>query len=127
MEFRLDELLSAVRSRPQMFHLSGSYDGYVAFLTGVDLGNAGGVLRGFTEWLSVRWGHPTSLGWPALVRRIALGVGADEELPPTQSPEEERRAVEALFRLLEEYLEQRRSPLALARMYREYAALHGEA
>jgi hypothetical protein len=124
VELPFNDLLSAVRARPQMFGLDGSYDAYVAFLTGLDLGNAGGVLRGFKEWLTVRTGRPSSLAWTALVRRIALGVGANENLPRTLGPDQEREAVDGLFRLLDEFRREcQSSPSELARMYSRYTAL----
>jgi hypothetical protein len=126
MDFRFRDLFTAVRTRPEMFGLDGTYTGFVAFLTGFDLGNAGGVLRGFPEWLSVRLGHRTSLGWSALVRRIALDVGESEDLPRELTAEQEQRAVETLFQLLDEFLEERQSPRKFAQMYRKYNAIQGD-
>ncbi|WP_306321772.1 MULTISPECIES: hypothetical protein [unclassified Streptomyces] len=41
-------------------------------LIGFDEARAGGCLRGFTEWLTVRKGECTSFGWQALVLEEAF-------------------------------------------------------
>lgn len=56
-------LIEQVRARPALFGLDGTYALSIAFLTGVDIGASGGLLRGFNEWLVVRSGKPSSLGW----------------------------------------------------------------
>jgi len=67
----------------------------VAFLTGYDLAivESGGTgeLGAFKEWLNKRVGHPCSMNWAAVVR--------DEF-----AEKNEALAVEALFRLLREFI-----------------------
>lgn len=116
------KLLQQIRLRPALFGLDGSYAQSVAFLLGLDVGRAGGLLRGFSEWLVVRRGSETSLRWTALVLEAAF-PGEEIRRSSELSEGQDQRAAEFLFVLLVDFLEMRDSPIALARMYEAYCAL----
>lgn len=116
------DLIQGIRLRPALFGLDGSFTQSVTFLLGLDLGCAGGLLRGFTEWLVVRRGHDTSLRWNALILEAAF-PDAGIRRPDSLGQDEDKRATECLFSLLVEFLEVRESPVDLARMYSAYFAL----
>ncbi|MFB9832677.1 hypothetical protein ACFFNX_10810 [Actinoallomurus acaciae] len=103
MDYR--ELFRQAFRRPMMFGLDGSFAGATAFVNGCDAGNAWRLLDGFSEWLAVGLGHGQNLSWQALILRHALPDG------PWGSPIaklDNRRnglAVNALFDLLNEFLE----------------------
>lgn len=99
------ELFSSVRARPRMFNLDGSYASMVAFLTGYSIGNSSVVLHGFNGWLVVRLGYETSLNWPSLCLRIALPDGDSKFFLTPMNEEQNSRAVDVLFQLLEDFLE----------------------
>ncbi|MGC7096156.1 hypothetical protein ACPZ19_15895 [Amycolatopsis lurida] len=102
MAFR--ERVAAVRKRPGMFGLDGSYPAYVLFLRGCDFATEFALLRGFAGWLNRRIGEESSLDWPDLCLRLAFDVesGADTRRPAT--PAEHELAADTLFTLLDEFL-----------------------
>ena len=108
-------LLTAVRQRPSMHGLDGTYATITAFVLGCDAGSSGGMLTGFREWLVVRLDNGNNLGWPALIRHLAP-QGWTHPL----TPEADTEAVTALFDLLEEFLEQREQPDSLFKIYTAY-------
>ncbi|MFI2612515.1 hypothetical protein [Kitasatospora sp. NPDC018619] len=117
------DLIAKVHARPGLFGLDGTYRSSVAFLIGLDAGSFGGLLKGFSEWLVVRRGYQTSLGWQALVLEIAFegeSIGHSVDLDRDQ----ERQAVDCLFSLLADFMEVRDNSLELARMYAAYRSLH---
>lgn len=117
------DLITEVRAKPGLFGLDGSYRSSAAFLVGLDVGSFGGLLRGFSEWLVVRRGHPTSLGWQRLVPEIAL-EGESISDPANLDAAQEQRSVDFLFALLIEFLELRDNSLEFARMYAAYNSLY---
>ncbi|MET8541072.1 hypothetical protein ABZW03_10505 [Kitasatospora sp. NPDC004799] len=117
------DLITEVRAKPGLFGLDGSYRSSVAFLVGLDLGSSGGLLRGFSEWLVVRRGHRTSLGWQRLVLEVAL-AGESISGPADLDGAREQRSVDFLFALLIEFLELRDNSLEFARMYAAYSSLY---
>ncbi|MEW1640147.1 hypothetical protein AB0469_39570 [Streptomyces sp. NPDC093801] len=116
------DLLARVQARPERFGLDGSYRSMATFLIGFDLGNSGGILRGFNEWLVVKLGHATSLGWSSLVLQMEFPCG-EVRTADGLSSSQERRAVDRLFSLLSEFATVRESPMALAEIYSRYLAL----
>ncbi|MFS8197198.1 hypothetical protein ACLVWQ_00785 [Streptomyces sp. CWNU-52B] len=60
------QLIEKMREHPESFGLNGTYHSTAMFLTGVDTGRSGGLMRGFTEWLVVRRGRRTRAAPPAI-------------------------------------------------------------
>jgi hypothetical protein len=101
------EYFDNVRRRPGMFVVGGRLAGLEAFLTGYDqhaIRHGGPGLQGWTEWLIARRGQTCNHGWSGHVRHIALPDGWEHwDLPP----EQEKRVINVLFNLLDEYLAER--------------------
>ncbi|MET7450722.1 hypothetical protein ABZT03_02280 [Streptomyces sp. NPDC005574] len=120
------EFIEAFRDGQEGFGLNGTYYPTVMFLTGIDVGRSGGLLRGFTEWLVVRRGECISLYWHQLV---LLDLFPDMKLqgwkdPGHLTPDQHRQAVEHLFSLVLEFLGVRNNPRVLGLMYTRYEALY---
>ncbi|WLW54142.1 hypothetical protein [Streptomyces sp. YU58] len=120
------EFIEEFRDSPEGFGLDGTYYPTVMFLTGIDMGRSGGLLRGFTEWLVVRRGKCNNLYWHQLV---LLDAFPDMRLQGWKSPEhltpdQHRQAVENLFSLVLEFLDVRSNPRQLSRMYTQYEAMY---
>jgi hypothetical protein len=98
------ELLAAIRRRPGLFGLDGSFGQYCAFVEGMNAARDGQLLTGFREMLIARLGDGNNLTWPGLVRRVA-GEGP---------------VAPVLFDLLEEFLERRSRSDGLVGIYDEY-------
>jgi hypothetical protein len=97
------------------------FDVAAAFIQGFDLASNGGALVGFREWLVVKLGYGNNLAWSESALRLAF---PDAEAPRQcllQSGEQ-KRAVELLFRLLEEFWQEREAPHGLRRIYLKYQA-----
>ncbi|GAA4626131.1 hypothetical protein GCM10023196_033110 [Actinoallomurus vinaceus] len=111
------ELFQSVRRRPILHGLDATYKAGVAFILGCDAGTSGILLSGFREWLIVRLNDGNNLSWPGLVLQIISVefVGQNEE----QSDVEAQR-FDRLFRLLDEFLEQRDERDGMARIYSHY-------
>ncbi|MGW8528375.1 MULTISPECIES: hypothetical protein [Nocardiopsidaceae] len=102
------EYFAGVGKRPGMFVGRATFHAMTAFLTGYDQSSArhgAPGLEGWHEWLVAHGGRDCTHGWPGQVLHIALPEGWDNpwELPP----EHEARAIEVLFRLLDEFLADR--------------------
>lgn len=119
-----EEFIEHVRDRQSMYGLRGTYYPTSMFIMGFDQARAGGLLRGFHEWLAVRNGELSSQHW--------LGRVLAEALPDLSfrgfenlhlEPEQERQAVDRLFSLVLEFLAVRDDPRALASMYARYHSL----
>jgi hypothetical protein len=115
----LPHALQQMTKRPGMYLCPIEFDVAAAFIQGFDLASGGGVLVGFREWLVVKLGYGNNLAWSELVLRLAF--------PNAESPRqcllqggEQKRAVELLFRLLEEFWQEREAPHGLRRIYLRY-------
>ncbi|MGW1500856.1 hypothetical protein ACWCQW_20130 [Streptomyces mirabilis] len=120
------KLIERIRDHPEGFGLNGTYYPTAMFLTGIDVGRSGGMLRGFTEWLVVRRGECNNLYWHQLV---LLDLFPDMRLqgwkdPDHLTPDQHRQAVEHLFSLILEFLDARSDPRQLGRMYTQYEAMY---
>ncbi|MFY1687771.1 hypothetical protein [Plantactinospora sp. WMMB782] len=93
-----------------------SFEKVVAFLTGLDMGTSGRLLDGFREYLILRLGEGTNLGWPALVLKAH---DLDVSGRPT-TPEEDRAGVDAIFDVLDEFLAEFPVERGRARLHHEY-------
>ncbi|SDM67664.1 hypothetical protein SAMN04489726_2855 [Allokutzneria albata] len=104
-----------------MFLAERSYRQHVTLVDGCDLGNQGGILLGFSEWLALR-GDLRSVGphWSHLVLQVAsqeLGRTID----PHAGEEDERLAIDALFDLLREFLTEASTGRDRVRIISRYA------
>lgn len=114
------EALSKVHASPGMYGLNGSYLSFVTFLMGCDFGNAGGLLRGFNEWLAVRLGQPIRLHWSALCLMIAFPSEDPRVTSKSLTADQDPQAVEALFALVDEFLEASWDLRKMTCMYHDY-------
>jgi hypothetical protein len=113
------KLFAEIHRRPKLYGLDGSYHGYCTFLLGVDAGNDGQLLTGFTESLVPRVGAGDNLTWTSLVLHLAFPdrtAGWHDEA----AGEGRQGAVDLLFSLLDEFLERRAAPGGTAAIFGEY-------
>lgn len=138
------ELFTAIHQRPGMWGLDGSYGQFCAFLLGCNEGTSQALLTGFDEWLRMRFQgkhRPTNVAWPGLILWLAfpenwrstplwadptvalyeLAIPRGTQTDPFETNDEARRAVEMLFRLLDEFLEMRQQRLGLSKIFTDYA------
>ncbi|MEA5363527.1 hypothetical protein VA596_28625 [Amycolatopsis sp., V23-08] len=115
----LRELFDGIRRRPQLYGLDGSYHDYCVFLLGVDAGNDGGLLTGFTESLVPRVGTGANLTWTSLVLHLAF-PGRTTGWRDEAAGDGRQVAVDQLFALLDEFLERRAAPGGTAAIFDEY-------
>ncbi|WP_427920842.1 hypothetical protein [Streptomyces sp. cg40] len=118
--------IEALRDSPEGYGRDGTYYATLMFLTGMDVGRSGGMLRGFTEWLVVRRGECSSFYWHKLV---LLDVFPDIDFkdwknPDHLTPEQHREAVDHLFSLVLEFLDVRDRPHEMGLMYTRYHAMY---
>ncbi|MGW0392870.1 hypothetical protein ACWDYJ_18605 [Streptomyces sp. NPDC003042] len=104
----MDLVIKNLAMRPRMYGLNGSFSDYIAFLVGYDTGLTGSFLGGFSKWIARTTGTVgATLFWPYLVLResgVDDWAGRDWH---QLNPDDDARAVEKLFQLLEEF-EQRK-------------------
>lgn len=101
------EFIEHVSARPGMYGLNGTYYPTVMFLVGYDLGRrSGDLLLRFTEWLVARKGEESSLNWIALTLEEAF-PGAEIRHWSRLEREQEQHAVDVLFSLLLQFLQER--------------------
>ncbi len=120
------QFLKALRDSPEGHGLNGTYYPTAMFLTGIDIGVSGGLLRGFTEWLVVRRGECSSFYWHKLVL-LDLFPDIDFEgwkNPDHLTPDQHREAVEQLCSLVLDFLDVRDNPRKLGLMYTQYHAMY---
>jgi hypothetical protein len=114
------KLFSDIHDRPGMWGLDGSFGQFCALITGIDAGNDWLWLTGFREWLVVRADTGNNLTWPGLVLRLAfpdVDAGRRELLA---EPDNNKRAVDTLFTLLDTFLELRAGHGGTVAVFDEY-------
>ncbi|MGC4761851.1 hypothetical protein ACLQ20_03210 [Micromonospora sp. DT46] len=111
------ELFASVHKRPLMYLIRPDFSSATAFVLGCHVADEA-ILTGFQEWLVTRVGCGSNVFWPHLVLRLTEPVGPKNarEL----DPETDRRAFDALFSLLDEFLALREEHDSLRRVYRAY-------
>ncbi|MFF3015405.1 hypothetical protein [Streptomyces sp. NPDC057939] len=103
------EFFAFMGRRPSMVVGKTSFDMVTVFLAGyathADRHGGPDPLAGFHEWLVAHRGRDCNHGWPGQVLHIALPQGWENiwDLPP----EDEQRAIEVLFELLDAFLAER--------------------
>ncbi|TXC95895.1 hypothetical protein [Streptomyces sp. ISID311] len=126
-EYSFREHLELIRTRPGMYGLDGSYGNYVTYLCGYDEGARGTALLGFREWLLLRLGRPSSLVWPSLIAEQALPGVAHAFGHRNLDEQQNRVAVEALFRFLGDFLRDRDTERdGLRSIFRDYSLRFAE-
>jgi hypothetical protein len=120
------QLIEKMGGHPESYGLNGTYHSTVMFLTGIDVGRSGGLLRGFTEWLVVRRGECSSFYWHKLVLLDQFPEldFQDWKDPSELTPEQHQQVVEHLLSLVLEFLDVRNNPRDLGLMYSRYAAMY---
>lgn len=103
-----------------MYLSTGHYCEASAFVMGCDAGNHFGLLPGFREWLIIRLNGCENLNWSSLVLRVAFPdrIVTEDEL--TNLSETNKTAINALFDLVIEFLNERNSRDGLASIYFRY-------
>lgn len=118
MDYR--ELFSKVHTRPGMYGIPDNYDGFCAFIEGVNFGNEGQFLAGFKEFLVVRAGKGPNLVWQGLVAHVAFPGHDSLSADFLAAPERQRHLVDTLFQVLDEFLERRSRHGELTKIFAEY-------
>jgi len=97
------EVFAKLRKCTGMFVPGQTYAEVVAFVLGYDYACEGGVLVGFREWLAVRLGSGFNLFWSALVLDVTFPSATSPQDAVHADPAAERRAIDTLFDLLDEF------------------------
>ncbi|MGW4687531.1 hypothetical protein ACWEPM_21890 [Streptomyces sp. NPDC004244] len=101
---RLAEIIPHLRVRPGMFGLDGHFSTYVAFLYGFSAADQCGDVATYRNWLADQLALDGSLGWAGIVLRAAFPHDSKMwDFHAERSEGEERIAIEALIRTLEEF------------------------
>lgn len=110
--------LDNVRKCPSMCLPVVSYDAAVAYVEGANAACDGGLLRGFREWLIVKFGGGNSLVWWALVLFLIF--------PESKNPlveydkfDDQQALIEQMYGLLDNFYEERQEK-GLRRIYMDY-------
>lgn len=91
-------LIERLDTQPLMFSLDGSFDMYVAFLKGYEVGSQAAWLADFQAWLVNDWGSGRNVGWESLILRLALPGDSDGwRLFGPRTDDEESALRETLF------------------------------
>lgn len=106
-----------------MYVRGEAYTDFCNFITGYDAATSYFLLEGFREWLIVQLGEESSLAWPGLVEMVV-----ERDAPPHLHSDTDYNAlkVEALFRLLDEFLELREKRNGLAKIFSDYLAFRSD-
>ncbi|GAA3723595.1 hypothetical protein HDA32_000679 [Spinactinospora alkalitolerans] len=118
MDYRT--LFADVHRRPNAYFLRGTYRDAVVFMAGCDAINNGGLLIGFPQWLALKAECSASLSWPALVLRVTFPDMRPRGLDDL-SEENDRKATEKLFSLIDEFLQERGNARGAADIITQYA------
>jgi hypothetical protein len=105
-----------------MLGMDDSYGQACAFVQGVNVGSDWALLPVFREWLVMRLGFGNNLGWQTLVLRLTFPSPGHKLRELLDNPQNNRKAVDNLFRLLEEYLDLQKHPGAVDRIREEHSA-----
>ncbi|WP_394850544.1 hypothetical protein LZC95_24190 [Pendulispora brunnea] len=115
-------LFAVVRRRPGLYMLDSSFDEAVAFVQGVDAGNAGCLLHGFKEWLLVTFDGSASLSWVALVLRAAFPETPAAWERSKLTAEQQKIGFDFLFLLLDDFFVLRSQSDGLRAIFERYTA-----
>src|SRR5215831_7158032 len=110
------ENLHRVFTHPGMYVHPVSFGTVTALVEGYDMALHGGLLFGFDEWLVVKVGGGNNLAWPALVLDLAF-PGKGNPRKRLGRAKNEEVAINALSKLLEEFLTEREKQDGLRRIF----------
>jgi hypothetical protein len=99
------ELFADVRQHPERYGVRPSYRCFCAFLAGVGATEDGALLGTFRLFLVTRLGYADNLAWTALVLHLAFPGRDNDWGTVLDEPGHEEIATDALFSLLDEFLE----------------------
>lgn len=94
--------LDHVRRCASMWILAPSFDTMAAFVQGADMAANRGILTGFREWLVVKVGWGSDVGWTELVLALAF-PGSECPRAELAKLTDQTREIECLFELLEDF------------------------
>jgi len=103
-----------------MYFSEETYDIICAFVLGFDEAYEGGVLVGFKEWLATRLMTGSNLCWSALVLDVCFPNAESPQDAVHADAKSERRAIETLFDLLDEFEEVRSKTNGLQDIFLAY-------
>jgi hypothetical protein len=113
-------LFESVRQRTLTYLTEETYAAVVGFVSGYDAGCAGGLLLGFREWLVLRLGLGSNLGWPTLALHVAFPAARSVDATVLDGSNAHRHAIDTLFDLLFEFDELRSDRDGLKDLYVRY-------
>jgi hypothetical protein len=116
--FRL--LFDQIRARAGMYVQRPTYTAISSLVLGYDLACEGGVLLGFREWLIPRVGKGNQLAWPALVLMATFPEAENPDEVVQHSAAADKQAIDALFRLIIEFDEDRSMPDGMRKIFLAY-------
>ncbi|MGC4812281.1 hypothetical protein ACLQ29_17295 [Micromonospora sp. DT228] len=109
------DLFANVRKRPGMWLIREDFASVVAFVEGCNQANAGTLLSGFQPWLVTRAACLNNHVWWSIVAHLTEPTGPKNLRH--MAPDLDARTVEALFDLLDEFLELRDEHDGLNRIF----------
>src|SRR5215475_3724552 len=114
------ELFEKVRKRTGMYLASETFYEVIGFVNGYDYACENGTLCGFKEWLVLRLGSGSNLGWSALVLDAAFTDSKNPEAELNAGSAAQRHAIDTLFDLIAEFDEARNKYDGLKKIFLEY-------
>jgi hypothetical protein len=113
------DTIRSFMKRPTMFVHTLTYETATSFLLGYQTATDGGALVGFREWLVLKTGRWTSLAWPGLALYAAFPDCSDP-FTEIKKLDANQHAIELLFTMLNEFLDERDKHDALSHIYAKY-------
>ena len=100
---RASDLFAHVATHPSMYLMHSTFAEAVAFIVGYEIARKGKPLKGFHDWLVARLGYGANLHWCGLVLSLTFPDAPNPDIAVSKSPENEVKAVRALFSLINEF------------------------
>lgn len=116
----LPSVLADVRARPGMYLPATTYEAAVAFVLGYDAAINGGLLWAFREWLICKVGDGNNLSWPSLVLELVGKTSSSDSRTQLRALDDHRTAIDALFGIISEFLEDRDRANGVRQIYAAY-------
>jgi hypothetical protein len=108
-----------------MYFVRGAYVEAAAFVLGVDAGNGSCLLYGFREWLLREFRRRGESLLERAGHSDCLSAGFRDMAPVGLLPEQDKLAVDLLFKLLIAFLEERQKDRGPAVIFGNYAIWSG--
>ena len=101
-----EDLISGLRTRPEMYLPDDRFNTLVAFLDGYNMATDGQFLNEFSRSLQKRvFGYVTNYHWQAIIAAIVLGAEPNERWRDSVDGEFDARASAELLAQLERFLD----------------------